>query len=163
MEKEITAAAITGTYSPAGLCALVYCSSAVRIPTRAELLDLVTKAQSRNELEAVTGVLIYSRGSFVQYLEGPEPSVHRVYGRILKDPRHNSIIEVFREPIAAREFAEWSMAFAPGLLSVEARHFPLSQRLEERLREVETSICGARHLLRACWNEGASDVKGGRL
>lgn len=118
-----------------------------------ELEQLLAKARARNELEAVSGVLIYSRGSFVQYLEGPAPSVERVYRRILGDPMHHHIFEVLREPIETREFAEWHMAFAPSRTSGLALRFPLGERLERRLREAETSLVGARHLLQACWDD----------
>lgn len=148
-----------------GLGALVYCSTAVELPTPAQLQHLLTRARHRNALEAVTGVLIYAQGSFVQYLEGPVPGLERIYQKIMVDPLHHGVIEIFREPIEVREFAEWSMAFAPTLKSGLSKKFPLSAALLDRLRLTELSVCGARHLLSACWAGGsdrASAVCGSR-
>jgi len=37
--------------------------------------------------------------------------VARVYEHIVADRLHHGIIELVREPIAAREFSDWTMAF----------------------------------------------------
>lgn len=140
--------------APSGLGAPVYCSTAFDLPTHAQLLHLLARARQRNSLEAVTGVLIYAQGSFVQYLEGPFPGLERVYRKIMRDPLHFGLIEIFREPIEVREFAEWSMEFAPTPKSGLCDKFPMSEAVVERLRVTERSVCGARHLLNACWDEG---------
>lgn len=133
----------------------MYFSTAVEVPTTAQLTHLLARARHRNAQEAVTGVLLYAQGSFIQYLEGPVPSVERVYQRILEDPLHHGITEVFREPIATREFFEWSMAFAPTKASGLCARFPMSDALVSRICASEDSLSGARHLLHACWNDRA--------
>lgn len=145
-----------------GLCALVYLSTAVKVPTTGQLTHLLARARQRNALEGVTGVLLYAEGSFVQYLEGPTLSVNRVYQRILKDPLHQGIFEVFRESIAEREFFEWDMAFAPTKASGLSAHFPMSSALVNRICASERSLSGARHLLHACWDDRAGVYSGKR-
>jgi hypothetical protein len=93
------------------LLGLVYVSSATHWLSSAELGRLVRGARERNARLGVTGVLLYSYGNFMQYLEGPAESVGTVYEHIKASPLHAGIIELLREPIEAREFVDWSMAF----------------------------------------------------
>jgi len=75
---------------------------------------LLSSAQARNTEHAVTGVLLYSNGHFIQYLEGPVAGVETIWDIIKADPLHHRIVEHTHEPIRQREFAEWSMAFRMG-------------------------------------------------
>ncbi len=59
----------------------------------------------------MTGLLLYLDGNFMQVLEGPEEAVMDIFGKIEKDIRHTNIIVILKDPIAEREFSEWSMAF----------------------------------------------------
>jgi len=93
------------------LQALVYVSTASHHLSEAEISHLLDRARARNAKEEVTGVLLYSHGNFMQYLEGPSAGVARVYGHIVADRLHHGIIELVREPIPAREFMDWTMAF----------------------------------------------------
>jgi hypothetical protein len=97
--------------SVGGLYGLVYVSSATRWLTPAELHHLVEHARGRNAVEGITGVLLYSYGNFMQYLEGPLDGLDRVYAAIRADSRHSGIIELLREPVPAREFDDWTMGF----------------------------------------------------
>jgi hypothetical protein len=93
------------------LQALVYVSTASHHLSEAEISHLLDRARERNAKEQVTGVLLYSHGNFMQYLEGPRAGVARVYEHIVADRLHHGIIELVREPIPTREFADWTMAF----------------------------------------------------
>lgn len=93
------------------LQALVYVSTAAHHLSEAEIGHLLDRARERNAKEQVTGVLLYSHGNFMQYLEGPRAGVARIYEHIVADRLHHGIIELVREPIAVREFSDWTMAF----------------------------------------------------
>jgi len=93
------------------LHALVYVSTASHHLSEAEINHLLDQARARNATEQVTGVLLYSHGNFMQYLEGPRTGVDRVYEHIVADRLHHGIIELVREPIPEREFSDWTMAF----------------------------------------------------
>jgi hypothetical protein len=93
------------------LQALVYVSTASHHLSEAEISHLLDRARERNAKEQVTGVLLYSHGNFMQYLEGPCAGVARVYEHIVADGLHHGIIELVREPIPTREFSDWTMAF----------------------------------------------------
>ena len=92
------------------LVSLTYISAGVSLPTDSELQQLHQKARKRNAELAVTGVLLYSAGTFMQYLEGPADAVEHVWRIICDDPMHRNILEMDRGEIPARLFPEWSMA-----------------------------------------------------
>lgn len=77
-----------------------------------EELDRILQVSVKNNAAAdITGMLLYARGSFMQVLEGPAEHVGRIFGEILKDERHHDIDTIVNEPLVAREFAGWAMAF----------------------------------------------------
>ncbi len=90
---------------------IAYVSSAVREFTRPQLLKLLERTMARNQRQGITGLLLYRGGNFMQVLEGEEAAVRTLYQTICQDPRHTGVITLFEEPIAEREFPNWSMAF----------------------------------------------------
>jgi hypothetical protein len=69
-------------------------------------------ARSRNAELAVTGALISTRANFAQLLEGPSAAVDALMDSIRADPRHREVRVVANGPIARRQFASWSLAYA---------------------------------------------------
>lgn len=133
------------------LQAISYTSSAVHIPSRAEIENLLTKARTRNLQEEVTGVLLYCDGSFHQYIEGPGEGLDRVYAAILRDPLHHHIFEMLREPIDRREFSAWSMGYR-GSDQVRVTHGDMS--LTDLLADESIRLTPGRLLLNAFWTKG---------
>lgn len=93
------------------LFCIVYASTAVRPVIWSELPHLMERARKRNAAESLTGVLLYADGTFMQCLEGPAVGLSRVYASIKAHPQHYGLLDLVREPIQAREFSEWPMAF----------------------------------------------------
>ena len=62
-------------------------------------------------IAGVSGVLCYDNGVFIQYFEGPEAGVRRVYERIRASAIHRQLEELSSAPIAERQFDGWHMAF----------------------------------------------------
>jgi hypothetical protein len=90
---------------------IVYVSSAVRELLPSELAELLVAARARNEQSGITGMLLYSEGSFMQVMEGPQAAVETLYARIERDARHTGCIRLLAKPIVERQFAEWCMGF----------------------------------------------------
>jgi Sensors of blue-light using FAD len=90
---------------------LVYVSSAVKPFTPLELMQLLTISRTNNEAAAVTGMLLYKSGNFMQVLEGEEEAVRQIHERIVRDPRHSGLLTLLQQGQAARDFPAWSMAF----------------------------------------------------
>jgi len=93
------------------MIAVVYVSSAVELFTTAQLLALLEESRRNNVRDGITGLLLYRGGNFMQLLEGEEDVVRRTHARILNDTRHRQVMTLLQEPIDARAFADWSMAF----------------------------------------------------
>ena len=93
------------------LLQIIYASAASRPLTARELADILATARRRNAAADISGMLVYNDGSFLQVLEGPEANVAALFAKIERDPRHANVKVLFRDRIAAKEFADWSMGY----------------------------------------------------
>ena len=91
---------------------IIYLSSAIHLPSDADIDTILAVSRRNNRRDDITGLLICHDGSFFQVLEGPRQAVETCYDRICRDPRHNSQINLWHGDVAARVFAEWQMGFA---------------------------------------------------
>ncbi len=91
---------------------LIYTSAATYSFSRKELTDLLVVARRRNIELNVSGMLLYSEGSFFQVLEGEPDTVDNLFSRITGDERHQKVTVIIREPIARRAFGDWTMGYA---------------------------------------------------
>lgn len=72
---------------------------------------LLQKSRARNAGSNITGALIYNLGQFLQFLEGPEDVVTKLYQKINHDSRHNEIQMIYEGFAMTRMFGEWDMAY----------------------------------------------------
>ncbi|MDQ8203364.1 BLUF domain-containing protein [Pelagicoccus sp. SDUM812003] len=92
------------------LLLVCYVSSACEQVDESMLDELMKGSRERNERRGVTGLLLYSDGSFMQILEGPPRSVISLLHRIEEDPRHRKVQRLLRRRTNERFFGDWSMA-----------------------------------------------------
>ena len=71
----------------------------------------MAKCRANNTEKDISGQLIYSDGTFMQVLEGPQKEVDATFVRIKKDTRHHDIALIERKTIDERQFPDWSMGF----------------------------------------------------
>ncbi|MGI4735822.1 MAG: BLUF domain-containing protein [Janthinobacterium lividum] len=90
---------------------LIYLSQATRPLSAKALTCLLDQARQANERQHLTGALVYGNKRFIQLLEGEQAVLEQAYARITRDPRHQHLCRVADYPIAARQFAEWPLAF----------------------------------------------------
>jgi methanogenic corrinoid protein MtbC1 len=90
---------------------LAYRSRPVTAPSVEELDRLLRSAQERNRSEGLTGLLVYDRGCFFQWLEGPDLGVMRVWNSIRRDPRHTDF-KILRQQTVPKRFFGWHMRLA---------------------------------------------------
>lgn len=86
------------------LNSITYRSRAVAAMSEHDLLRLAAAAQKRNASEGVTGLLLYDRGEFFQWLEGPEDGVSRVWDSVRRDRRHTDVELVASKQASRRVF-----------------------------------------------------------
>lgn len=91
---------------------LIYCSAARERFTPRMLAELLQDARRFNSQHGITGILLYTDGSFFQVLEGDEKTLDALFASISRDPRHNQVTLIIREPIRRRTFADWTMGYA---------------------------------------------------
>ena len=88
------------------------CTSQATIPfTQERLTDLLTHARRRNEQVGITGVVLYNSDQFVLVFEGSVEAVDALYGRLLRDVRHHSLVQLASGHIGERRFGDWAMSF----------------------------------------------------
>lgn len=90
---------------------LIYVSTARTELGSAELERIIESAVRHNTANGLTGMLLYSRGTFLQVLEGEAEALDECWQRLHADPRHHGLMEIVREPVAGRSFPGWAMGF----------------------------------------------------
>lgn len=105
------------------LVSFLYLSRSTAAPDIAALQvqDIVATARVWNPRLGLTGALLFTGERFAQVLEGTASSIDLLMARVRADPRHDEITVVACEPIAARRFGAWSMAYS-GPSQFVARH-----------------------------------------
>lgn len=100
------------TSSMSSLSAVIYRSRAVSPQADLDLLYLLAHARQRNEALGLSGLMIYDRGFFFQWLEGDDVPLGKVWNSIRRDPRHRDLLVLADQPIPVRLFDDWHMQFA---------------------------------------------------
>lgn len=76
---------------------------------RAGLDSLVQVARQNNELNGITGFLLFNGRNFLQLIEGPESSLIALMHKLAGDPRHSGIVRMVDRAIDERDCPDWSM------------------------------------------------------
>ena len=76
-----------------------------------DLAELLVQARANNERRAITGMLLYKDGRFIQILEGHEEQVQTSFERIRKDERHRDVDLLWLRYAQYRDFPDWTMGF----------------------------------------------------
>lgn len=100
---------------------IAYVSRAAVEWTDDDLAGLLAKSQQRNIEDAVSGLLIYCQGYFLQVVEGPHENISNLMERVAADPRHTDVKQIadqtyprptdFSNIESKRMFPQWSMGF----------------------------------------------------
>ena len=93
------------------MLSIIYASSAVKLFTNEEIIELLQKSQENNEKIGITGMLLYNDGNFIQVIEGPDDAVRALYNKIKQDSRHDNVVLLGQDPIHERQFPQWTMGF----------------------------------------------------
>ena len=79
-------------------------------PMPLELKEILAVSRKNNPLLGIGGAMCFLDGVYLQFLEGEAAAVDALYQKIEKDPRHTDVKMLVHEPIAPREYPDWSMA-----------------------------------------------------
>lgn len=98
--------------NPTKLTHLIYTSAAAPGIHASELKTILQRARTKNSQQSITGMLLYTSGTFFQVLEGDESALTNLFAIICSDTRHRNVTKIIHEPIARRSFGDWTMGFA---------------------------------------------------
>lgn len=90
--------------------------------------DILEQSRRNNAARGVTGLLCFTKDTFVQVLEGGRDEVCELYNRIARDDRHGNVRLLVYEEISERQFASWTM----GQVNVDAVNPALLLKYSER-------------------------------
>jgi hypothetical protein len=116
---------------------VIYTSEAKTKFSPAELQDLLLIARHNNDRDAITGMLLYEDGTFLQVLEGENEVVEATYHRIAADKRHHKIMVIARFEVDHRSFHDWEMGFFDASAGQLLQLPGYSNFLSERTVELE--------------------------
>ncbi|RII94637.1 BLUF domain-containing protein [Clavibacter michiganensis] len=94
------------------MLSIVYSSNATGVFTDTDLAQLLQQSRASNADHGVTGLLVYRDGRFLQLLEGDKGAVRERMAVIANDTRHDQVRILLEEHVDARQFPDWTMAFA---------------------------------------------------
>ncbi len=94
------------------LSVIVYRSRALFAPTDVDLFYLLAHARERNKAAGVSGVILYDRGHFFQWIEGSNQELGSIWNSIRADVRHSELRVLADQEIPVRLFEGWSMQLA---------------------------------------------------
>lgn len=90
---------------------VMYMSTATRHISDEELESILEVSRVNNKKRNLTGLLIVKGRTFLQCLEGEKGNIVEVYEKILKDDRHDNIIDLIEEDSEDRLFPNWEMGY----------------------------------------------------
>jgi hypothetical protein len=99
---------------------LIYVSETAQTLNPDAVQTLLTQARRNNALRDVTGMLALNSRWFLQAVEGASPVLNQLYCNLMHDLRHRKLQLLSFEPIAQRQFAQWSMGFAAANANLRA-------------------------------------------
>ena len=105
--------------------------------------DIVAVAKAQNPPHEITGVLFFTRGKFLQVIEGPEDELRQLMRNIEADTRHKNVQYVIDTPVARRGFAQWNMDF----FALDEKAVFTAERLRELTAEFENALLPRADLL----------------
>lgn len=110
---------------------LAYTSRASEMMTDLQLESLLNQATRFNQLNDITGLLLYNDGIFFQLLEGEESTIKELYASIKQDFRHYDVRKIYDQPLTQRHYADWSMKFFN--VSSHSPHLQHDKSLQQKL------------------------------
>lgn len=119
---------------------LIYLSQAKSDLNYSDLAAILESSRRHNPAKSITGILIYKDDQFLQLLEGNQEDVQAVMDKIAQDKRHMNISVLYQGDTAERFFADWSMGYTDGDVSVNdtpvlRRLFSMAQQYRPEMKE----------------------------
>jgi hypothetical protein len=129
---------------------IVYTSTASESFNEAHLVDVLIRSRRNNKRLALSGMLLYRDGMFLQVIEGPDDALRDRMAIIASDPRHSTVRVLLEEEISERMFPAWTMGHVE--MADEEDRIPGVRSAFDALgegRDVTDSLPALRELIRS--------------
>lgn len=93
------------------LKSLTYSSIAKMHITEGEVRDILESARRNNEIDGITGLLLFNGTFFLQIVEGEPYAVDALVERLRTDDRHSGMMVFDQRGIGERFFPDWRMEY----------------------------------------------------
>lgn len=90
---------------------LIYVSAASKLLSNSEIKKILQISRENNLRDNITGMLLYSEGTFMQVLEGEEETLTATFQRIENDPRHTGVVTLDTADVIGRLFPGQPLGF----------------------------------------------------
>lgn len=90
---------------------LIYTSRPGKECTAYDVIQILQSSRKNNPERGITGLLVYDRRYFLQWIEGPRDNINKLFMTISKDTRHDSVVILDYGYIHSRQFSSWDMAY----------------------------------------------------
>jgi len=90
---------------------LTYISRAVKGIDSSELKSILDQAQANNQLNGLTGMLVFNKNFFLQTLEGSRVVINDLLNALVQDERHYDLQIVEAVEVSERVWGDWSMDY----------------------------------------------------
>ena len=131
-EGEANMASMVTTKGSTVLHSVLYVSTAQVLFTPPRMEELLVRSRENNVRHQITGLLLYQDGAFMQFLEGPEAAVERLFRKIRADERHFAIVTISEGAIPCRRFPDCPMGFR-NLRDRAVRQLPGFEEFEDTM------------------------------
>ena len=115
---------------------LIYTSVTTLHQGEDKVQAILSTSVRKNEIQSITGLLMFDGQRYIQILEGERDQVERLYEEITKDPRHGQLEMLHTGSITQRAFQTWRMAY-------EAMPAGLLDQLAENMAVFSLELNGA--------------------
>ncbi|RYY79888.1 MAG: hypothetical protein EOO69_04250 [Moraxellaceae bacterium] len=91
----------------------IYAATSTALPStiRQHLIEITQICETLNNIEELSGVLIYGNNTFLHCLEGSEEQINKFHQMSLESPYTKDFLLLKRELIAAKAFRFWNIKY----------------------------------------------------
>ncbi len=99
------------------MLAILYISIMHRDYNEIELEEMLKTFRFNNNKHNITGLMLYHEANVIQYIEGSDEHITKLYDNIKNDPRHSYIITLLchkslEDDVSEKIFKDWNLGFS---------------------------------------------------
>jgi len=73
--------------------------------------EIYRTARANNEMNEITGILLFDGSNFTQYIEGDSEKIDRLLNKLIQDKRHKNLVVISSGEQEERLYRSWGMGY----------------------------------------------------